>query len=333
MSRELLTRPTPVVSGLALTTITSGIMTVFNNAVAALNISDNLDLDETNTLNIINNPTFGIIQDTNLTQPNANNVCIGTNALSSITNLGFANTAIGSDTLLSLDQNVGNSALGFSAGINLESNINIEDSAFGNTFLGVGAGVDLNMIANYGQLGTYAGIFSAPSANNVIGETAIGVYRQGSGSNTTTIGNGQVDLGTLTTNPGLERFVFNASYTPNTTYEPVHFSTTFNIGNIIPNFTTYTFRVDQPGIYRFTLQVTQQSNVQHVWGVYRTTNPGVNVTGTVVSLTSPDHHLATDLYFISDSVQQFYIMSDHGNGAAVTVSIILTVEFVSLYVN
>jgi len=336
MSREQLTRPTPIASGLTLVNINSGIMTVYNNAIAALNISDNLDLDGTNTLNIVDNPTFGIIQDSNLTQSGTNNVGIGTGALDSITNSSGANVAVGSYALSSVSSNGGNVAVGFMAGLTLQHDPAIEDSALGNSFIGAFAGVynawlfdPDQMQPNYGTLGTYIGIFSSPSVEDAVGEAVIGTYRQGLGSGTTTIGNGQFDLGTLTTNPGLERFTFNASYTPNTTYEPVHIATTYGLGNV--HLTAHTFYVDQPGIYRFTLQVTQQSNAQHVWGVYKTTNPGVNVTGTVVSLTSPAHHLATDLYFISDSLQKFYVMSNHGNGANVTVEINLSVEFVSLY--
>jgi hypothetical protein len=334
MSREQLTRPTPIASGLTLVNINSGIMTVYNNAIAALNISDNLDLDGTNTLNIVDNPTFGIIQDTNLTQADTNNVGLGTNALNFITNSGGANTAVGNSALSSLTIGGSNTALGYLAGSNLENTPTL-NTALGNTFIGALAGVygwQINPEAiplNYGTLGTYIGSFSSPSSDDVINEAVIGTNRQGLGSGTTTIGNGQVDMGTLTTNPGLERFTFNASYTPNTTYEPVHIATTYGLGNVHLN--AHTFYVDQPGIYRFTLQVTQQSNAQHVWGVYKTTNPGVNVTGTVVSLTSPAHHLATDLYFISDSLQKFYVMSNHGNGAALTVEINLAVEFVSLY--
>ena len=337
MSREQLTRPTPIASGLTLVGINSGIMTVYNNAIAALNISDNLDLDGTNTLNIVDNPTFGIIQNTNLTQLNTNNVGMGTDALNSITNGAGGNTAVGSYALNSIiNSSVANSAVGIMTGLNLQSNPTIQNSACGNTFIGAVAGVyngwmfdPEELTPNYGALGTYIGSFSSPSADDAVNETSIGAYRQGLGSGTTTIGNGQVDLGTLTTNPGLERFTFNASYTPNTTYEPVHIATTYGIGNV--HLTAHTFYVDQPGIYRFTLQVTQQSQAQHTWGVYKTTNPGVNVTGTVVTLTSPDHHLATDLYFISDSLQKFYVMSNHGNGAALTVDIKLLIEFVSLY--
>jgi len=334
MSREQLTRPTPIASGLTLVNINSGIMTVYNNAIAALNISDNLDLDGTNTLNIVDNPTFGIIQDTNLTQANTNNVGLGTDALNFITNSASANTAVGNSALSSLTIGGGNTALGYLAGSNLQNNPTL-NTALGNTFIGALAGVYgwyINPEAiplNYGSLGTYIGSFSSPSSDDAVNEAVIGTNRQGLGSGTTTIGNGQVDMGTLTTNPGLERFTFNASYTPNTTYEPVHIATTYGLGNV--HLTAHTFYVDQPGIYRFTLQVTQQSQAQHVWGVYKTTNPGVNVTGTVVSLTSPAHHLATDLYFISDSLQKFYVMSDHGNGAALTVAINLSVEFVSLY--
>ena len=334
MSREQLTRPTPIASGLTLVNINSGIMTVYNNAIAALNISDNLDLDGTNTLNIVDNPTFGIIQDTNLTQANTNNVGLGTDALNFITNSASANTAVGNSALSSLTIGGGNTALGYLAGSNLQNSPTL-NTALGNTFIGTLAGVygwQINPEAiplNYGALGTYIGSFSSPSADDAFDEAVIGAYRQGLGSGTTTIGNGQVDMGTLTTNPGLERFTFNASYTPNTTYEPVHIASTYGLGNV--HLTAHTFYVDQPGIYRFTLQVTQQSQAQHVWGVYKTTNPGVNVTGTVVSLTSPAHHLATDLYFISDSLQKFYVMSDHGNGANVTVEINLSVEFVSLY--
>jgi hypothetical protein len=334
MSREQLTRPTPVVGGLNMAGITSGIMTVYNNAIAALNISDNLDLDGTNTLNIVDNPTFGIIQDSNLTQTGTNNVGLGTGALDSITNNSGANVAVGSYALSSLTIGGGNTALGYLAGSNLQNSPTL-NTALGNTFIGTLAGVygwQINPEAiplNYGTLGTYIGSFSSPSSDDAINEAVIGTYRQGLGSGTTTIGNGQFDLGTLTTNPGLERFTFNASYTPNTTYEPVHIASTYGLGNV--HLSAHTFYVDQPGIYRFTLQVTQQSQAQHVWGVYQTTNPGVNVTGTVVSLTSPEHHLATDLYFISDSLQKFYVMSNHGNGAAVTVEINLSVEFVSLY--
>ena len=334
MSREQLTRPTPVASGLTLVNINSGIMTVYNNAIAALNISDNLDLDGTNTLNIVDNPTFGIIQDTNLTQLDTNNVGMGTGALNFITNSAAANTAVGNSALSSLTIGGGNTALGYLAGSNLQNSPTL-NTALGNTFIGALAGVYgwyINPEAiplNYGSLGTYIGSFSSPSSDDAVNEAVIGTNRQGLGSGTTTIGNGQVDMGTLTTNPGLERFTFNASYTPNTTYEPVHIATTYGLGNV--HLSAHTFYVDQPGIYRFTLQVTQQSQAQHVWGVYKTTNPGVNVTGTVVSLTSPEHHLATDLYFISDSLQKFYVMSDHGNGAALTVAINLSVEFVSLY--
>ena len=334
MSREQLTRPTPVASGLTLVNINSGIMTVYNNAIAALNISDNLDLDGTNTLNIVDNPTFGIIQDTNLTQLDTNNVGMGTGALNFITNSAAANTAVGNSALSSLTIGGGNTALGYLAGSNLQNSPTL-NTALGNTFIGALAGVYgwyINPEAiplNYGSLGTYIGSFSSPSSDDAVNEAVIGTNRQGLGSGTTTIGNGQVDMGTLTTNPGLERFTFNASYTPNTTYEPVHIATTYGLGNV--HLLAHTFYVDQPGIYRFTLQVTQQSQAQHVWGVYKTTNPGVNVTGTVVSLTSPAHYLATDLYFISDSLQKFYVMSDHGNGAAVTVAINLSVEFVSLY--
>ena len=334
MSREQLTRPTPVASGLTLVNINSGIMTVYNNAIAALNISDNLDLDGTNTLNIVDNPTFGIIQDTNLTQLDTNNVGMGTGALNFITNSAAANTAVGNSALSSLTIGGGNTALGYLAGSNLQNSPTL-NTALGNTFIGVLAGVygwqtnPESIPLNYGTLGTYIGSFSSPSSDDAMNEAVIGTYRQGLGSGTTTIGNGQVDMGTLTTNPGLERFTFNASYTPNTTYEPVHIATTYGLGNV--HLSAHTFYVDQPGIYRFTLQVTQQSQAQHVWGVYKTTNPGVNVTGTVVSLTSPEHHLATDLYFISDSLQKFYVMSDHGNGAALTVAINLSVEFVSLY--
>ena len=307
MSREQLTRPAHILTGLSLANLAEGIVSMYNSALSSLSLGDNLHM-ENNTLYFDDYPAFGIIQDSKCAPGNVGH---GTDALASAVNL-VGNSAVGSAALSQTTDSVYNSAFGFYSGA-AAGNV-----SYGNSFFGALAGVvnicdfdPESMPLFNGLFSTYVGMASSPSDNSVIAESAVGFMQQGSGQGTTTIGNGIVNLGTLTVNPGFEVFEFNGSCAPGV---PVPLSYKYGI-NIEAD--QHVFYLPHCGIYSFTLQVSQSASQ---WSLHQK-NTESDIT--VVQTSS----MAISWLHVRNTSLMYYLTADQPSNATVT----LAVKFESMY--
>jgi hypothetical protein len=307
MSHEQLTRPAHILTGLSLANLAEGIVSVYNSALSSLSLGDNLHI-ENNTLYFDDYPAFGIIQDLKYAPGNVGH---GTDVLSEMSSGSVGNSGVGSAALSQAVDSSYSSAVGFHAGATSDS--------YGNSFFGALAGVvnicDFDpdgMPPFKGLFSTYVGAASSPSDNAVVAESVVGFMQRGSGQGTTTIGNGIIDSGTLTTNPGFEVFEFSGACVPN---EPIPLSYRYGI-NIESD--QYVFYLPHCGIYSFTLQVTGPQTFS-----LRQKN---NEADTATVVTARDG-LAVNWLYVGNTSLMYYLTTDHAANATLT----LAVKFESMY--